>query len=309
MLRAAARPIGRSRPEELLALARDEVRIGRGTENEIVLPDFSVSRRHAALRRESEGWALARPRRAPTACRSTASPSSARWYGPGDKIKVGIFELHGRGGRGPSASLIDSAPTSARRQCRRRSRRAPPPSSARSPTSRRTTVSTSTARGAARARQAQGARAGVLEQDLRLHDPAGAPADPLRLGGRGAVARDRPRLRGAARRPRLHPAARRDDRRAGLRAGAHQGPGRAPAAGRGAGVAHHGRAGDARARRAAHLRRAVRPAARRRRVDPHPPDPLGDVRAALVGREDHRRACRSTRRSTPAPSTSRTSTC
>ena len=44
--------------EEVLALARDEVKIGRGAENEIVLPDFSVSRRHAALRRESEGWAL-----------------------------------------------------------------------------------------------------------------------------------------------------------------------------------------------------------------------------------------------------------
>ena len=64
---------------------------------------------------------------------------------------------------------------------------------------------------------------------------------------------------------------------------------------------HDGRAGDARPRRAAHLRRALRPAAGRRRVDPHPPDPGGDVRAALVGREDHRRPARSTRRSTPAP--------
>ena len=34
--------------DEVRNLASGEVRIGRGNENEIVLPDFSVSRRHAA---------------------------------------------------------------------------------------------------------------------------------------------------------------------------------------------------------------------------------------------------------------------
>ena len=42
--------------ERSYPLATNEVRIGRGGDNEIVLSDCSVSRRHAALRREAEGW-------------------------------------------------------------------------------------------------------------------------------------------------------------------------------------------------------------------------------------------------------------
>ena len=42
--------------DEILPLAADELRIGRGTENEVVLADFSVSRRHAVIRKESGSW-------------------------------------------------------------------------------------------------------------------------------------------------------------------------------------------------------------------------------------------------------------
>ena len=143
--------------------------------------------------------------------------------------------------------------------------------------------------GEARSNRRKDLDAGLLEQDLRFHDPARAPAHPLRFGRRGALAGDGHRLRGAAGRPRLHPAARRGHGEDRLRAGAHQGSPRVPAAERGAGLADDGRAGDARPRGAVDLRRALRSAPRRRRFDPHPPDPRRDVHAAVVGREDHRR--------------------
>ena len=45
--------------EQFRLLAGEEVRIGRGTENEVVLPDFSVSRRHASMRRSAAGvWTI-----------------------------------------------------------------------------------------------------------------------------------------------------------------------------------------------------------------------------------------------------------
>ena len=97
--------------EEVLALARDEVKIGRGAEIEIVLPDFSVSRRHAALRRESEGWALhdLASTNGVQVNRVTVKRALVR---AGDRIKVGIFELQLEEAADSIASLIDSAPTS-----------------------------------------------------------------------------------------------------------------------------------------------------------------------------------------------------
>ncbi len=59
-----------------------------------------------------------------------------------------------------------------------------------------------------------------------------------------------------------------------------------PPGGGGAGVAHHAAGGDGRAGGARHLRRPGGPAPLGGRVDPPAPDPLGDVRAALVGRAD-----------------------
>ena len=43
---------------QVFDLAKDEASIGRSTDNDIVLNDFSVSRRHAYLRRERDGWVL-----------------------------------------------------------------------------------------------------------------------------------------------------------------------------------------------------------------------------------------------------------
>jgi len=78
--------------EEVRTLSRDEVRIGRGAENEIVLPDYSVSRRHASLTLEPEGWAIQDhgSTNGVQVNRVTVKRALVR---PGDRIKVGIFEL------------------------------------------------------------------------------------------------------------------------------------------------------------------------------------------------------------------------
>lgn len=95
----------------MLALARDEVKIGRGAENEIVLPDFSVSRRHAALRRESEGWAL-HDLASTNGVQVNRVSVKRALVRAGDKIKVGIFELQLEEAVESVASFLDSAPTS-----------------------------------------------------------------------------------------------------------------------------------------------------------------------------------------------------
>jgi adenylate cyclase len=74
------------------ALGSDEVRIGRGGENEVVLPDFSVSRRHATVRREAEGWVVV-DLQSTNGIQVNRVQTKRAVLRPGDKIKIGIFEL------------------------------------------------------------------------------------------------------------------------------------------------------------------------------------------------------------------------
>jgi adenylate cyclase len=96
--------------EELRTLQHDEVRIGRGTENEVVLPDFSVSRRHAAIRPEAEGWVVydLMSTNGIQVNRVSVRRSLIR---PGDKIKVGIFELQVEEAEDPVVAAMDQLPT------------------------------------------------------------------------------------------------------------------------------------------------------------------------------------------------------
>ena len=48
----------RGEPSERISITRDPVVIGRMSGNDVVLADSNVSRRHAELRRDSEGWLL-----------------------------------------------------------------------------------------------------------------------------------------------------------------------------------------------------------------------------------------------------------
>ena len=43
---------------QVFNLANEQATIGRATDNDIVLNDFSVSRRHALLKKEDDGWVL-----------------------------------------------------------------------------------------------------------------------------------------------------------------------------------------------------------------------------------------------------------
>ncbi|MDQ1347542.1 MAG: Adenylate cyclase 1 [Acidobacteriota bacterium] len=78
--------------DEILPLAADELRIGRGTENEIVLADFSVSRRHAVVRNESGSWFI-QDLMSTNGVQVNGVASKRAMLKPGDRIKVGIFEL------------------------------------------------------------------------------------------------------------------------------------------------------------------------------------------------------------------------
>lgn len=78
--------------DELLPLAADELRIGRGTENEVVLADFSVSRRHAVIRKEGGSW-FVQDLASTNGIQVNGVPSKRAMLKPGDRIKVGIFDL------------------------------------------------------------------------------------------------------------------------------------------------------------------------------------------------------------------------
>lgn len=76
----------------IFPLVGEEVRIGRGPENDIRLSDPSVSRNHAVIERDPHGWAI----------RDLGSTNGTRHNGarihrvplaPGDRLKIGSFEL------------------------------------------------------------------------------------------------------------------------------------------------------------------------------------------------------------------------
>lgn len=73
-------------------LDRDEVRLGRGSDNDVVLSDFSVSRRHAAVRREGGSWVVQdlMSTNGVQVNRLTVKKSPLRDH---DRVKVGIFEF------------------------------------------------------------------------------------------------------------------------------------------------------------------------------------------------------------------------
>jgi len=98
--------------EEVRTLQREEVRIGRGNENEIVLPDFSVSRRHAAFRLESEGWAV-HDLMSTNGIQVNRVSVKRALLRPGDKVKIGVFELAVEEIADPKPNALDSMPTPA----------------------------------------------------------------------------------------------------------------------------------------------------------------------------------------------------
>ena len=78
--------------ERLLPLDRDELRLGRGSDNDVVLPDFSVSRKHAALRQEGGGWFLY-DLKSTNGVQVNGVTVKKAPVQSGDRLKIGIFEF------------------------------------------------------------------------------------------------------------------------------------------------------------------------------------------------------------------------
>lgn len=78
--------------DKLVALTGTEIRFGRSGDNEVVLPDYSVSRRHAALRREGDGWVLY-DLKSTNGVQVNGGSVQRRRVQLHDRLKIGVFEL------------------------------------------------------------------------------------------------------------------------------------------------------------------------------------------------------------------------
>jgi adenylate cyclase len=78
--------------ERLVPLEGAELRLGRGSDNDLVLPDFSVSRQHAALRHEAGEWFLYDLESTNGVQVNGVTVKKSPIQG-GDRLKIGIFEF------------------------------------------------------------------------------------------------------------------------------------------------------------------------------------------------------------------------
>jgi adenylate cyclase len=78
--------------EHLFPLTGSKIRLGRGGDNDIVLPDVSVSRYHAELRRGAEGWSV-QDLKSTNGVELNRGPVQSAPLQPGDRLGIGVFEL------------------------------------------------------------------------------------------------------------------------------------------------------------------------------------------------------------------------
>ena len=78
--------------QKVFNLEREEATIGRSVDNDIVLNDFSVSRRHAYLRRENDAWVL-HDNQSTNGIRVNDRPVPRATVGDGDQAVIGTFVL------------------------------------------------------------------------------------------------------------------------------------------------------------------------------------------------------------------------
>lgn len=98
--------------DETRNLQADEIHIGRGNDNEIVLPDFSVSRRHASFRKDPDGWAV-HDLMSTNGIQVNRVSVKRALLRAGDKVKIGVFELQVEEVADPKTTPLDSLPTPA----------------------------------------------------------------------------------------------------------------------------------------------------------------------------------------------------
>jgi adenylate cyclase len=93
--------------DKVVPLTGAQIRFGRSADNEVVLPDYSVSRRHAALRREGEAW-FVHDLKSTNGVEVNEAKVTQAQIAPHDRIKIGVFEILVE----PQVSAVDpSAPT------------------------------------------------------------------------------------------------------------------------------------------------------------------------------------------------------
>jgi adenylate cyclase len=92
--------------ERVLPLAGSEVRLGRGVDNEVVLPGPSVSRHHARLERAGEGWVV-EDAGSTNGVLVNGAPVRRQALATGDVLTLGAYQLTLEERREPG----DAAPT------------------------------------------------------------------------------------------------------------------------------------------------------------------------------------------------------
>ncbi len=78
--------------EQEVSLEGDELRLGRAPDNDIVLPDYSVSRQHAILRRAGDQWQVL-DMGSTNGVQIDGRSVQEHVVRPGERIKIGVFEL------------------------------------------------------------------------------------------------------------------------------------------------------------------------------------------------------------------------
>ncbi|HEX4962119.1 MAG TPA: adenylate/guanylate cyclase domain-containing protein [Thermoanaerobaculia bacterium] len=78
--------------ERAIPLTGGRVRLGRGSDNDVVLSDVSVSRYHAEILREGDGWAV-HDLKSTNGVEVNGAPVEKALLRPGDQLGVGSFEI------------------------------------------------------------------------------------------------------------------------------------------------------------------------------------------------------------------------
>lgn len=78
--------------EKVVPLGAGETRFGRSSENEVVLPDYSVSRRHAVIQREGDAFVIA-DQNSTNGVQVNGRQVPRSPVRAGDVMKIGIFEI------------------------------------------------------------------------------------------------------------------------------------------------------------------------------------------------------------------------
>src|SRR4028119_795091 len=73
-------------------LAGDRVRLGRGSDNDVVLSDVSVSRYHAEILLDPEGWTV-HDLKSTHGVEGNGAPAEKAPLHPGDHLSIGSFEI------------------------------------------------------------------------------------------------------------------------------------------------------------------------------------------------------------------------